>query len=108
MAKLFDAEHMKAVDEFKKAVPDMHKAYDEWKKKAMSEGALDRKTKELIGVGIAVAINCEYCMDSHTKKAKAFGATKQEIAEAIQVAAGILSGSALSQGMKAMQSYDEK
>ena len=108
MGKLFDAEHMKAVESFKKAVPEMHEAYDAWKKKAMSDGALNRKTKELIGVGIAVAINCEYCMDSHAKKAKAFGASKQEIAEVIQVAAGILSGSALSQGMKALQSYDEK
>jgi len=50
-----------------------------------SDGALPRKTKELIATGIAVRINCESCMQWHIEQAARCGATLREILEAVEV-----------------------
>ena len=50
-------------------------------------GALDGKTKHLIGLAVAAQIPCTYCVYGHTKLAKAAGATDAEIKEAIATAA---------------------
>jgi len=50
-------------------------------------GALDAKTKELIGLAVAAQIPCSYCIYAHTKGAKRAGATDAQIKEAIGAAA---------------------
>jgi AhpD family alkylhydroperoxidase len=50
-------------------------------------GALDEKTKQLIGLGVSAQIPCQYCVYYHTKMAKAQGATDEQIKEAIATAA---------------------
>jgi AhpD family alkylhydroperoxidase len=50
-----------------------------------SDGALPRKVKELIAVGISVRGNCESCMQWHIEQAAASGATMREVLEAVEV-----------------------
>lgn len=50
-----------------------------------TDGALPKKHKELIAVGISVVINCESCMQWHIEQAAASGATQREILEAVEV-----------------------
>ncbi len=50
------------------------------------DGALSKKQKELIALGIGVITDCESCMQWHMEQAMKAGATKQEIIEAIEVA----------------------
>ncbi|HKJ42770.1 MAG TPA: carboxymuconolactone decarboxylase family protein [Sunxiuqinia sp.] len=45
--------------------------------------AIPSKYGELIGLAVAAQIPCEYCVIAHTKLARLFGATDQEIKEAI-------------------------
>jgi AhpD family alkylhydroperoxidase len=45
--------------------------------------ALDNKTKELIGLAMASHIKCKYCIYFHTRTSETFGASPQEIKEAI-------------------------
>jgi AhpD family alkylhydroperoxidase len=52
---------------------------------AFSDGALPKKMKELIAVGISVKIDCESCMQWHIERAAAAGATMREVLEAIEV-----------------------
>jgi AhpD family alkylhydroperoxidase len=49
-------------------------------------GALDAKTKELIGLAVAAQIPCDYCVYGHTVGAKHAGATDEQIKEAIAAA----------------------
>ena len=58
------------------------------------ESALSRKVKELIALAVAHTTQCPYCIESHVKAAKKAGATDQEIAEAIFVAAALRAGGA--------------
>jgi AhpD family alkylhydroperoxidase len=51
------------------------------------KGALDGKTKELIGLAVAAQIPCQYCIYAHTVAAKHAGATDDQIKEAIAASA---------------------
>lgn len=65
------------------------KVYDRFlqmEQAAYADGALSRKTKELIAIGISVQMDCESCMQWHIEQAAACGATQQEILEAIETA----------------------
>jgi AhpD family alkylhydroperoxidase len=52
---------------------------------AYTDGALPKKTKELIAIGISVVMDCESCMQWHIDQAAACGATLHEILEAVEV-----------------------
>jgi len=54
--------------------------------KVYEDGALDRKTKELIAVATASVGRCPHCTKGHIEGAKEAGATEQEIAETLGVA----------------------
>jgi AhpD family alkylhydroperoxidase len=66
--------------------PDVMKAFSGIAQAALVEKALDRKTKELIAVGIAVAIRCDDCVGFHVKAALEQGASRQEVVEALGMA----------------------
>jgi AhpD family alkylhydroperoxidase len=49
------------------------------------DGALPKKQKELIAVGISVVKNCESCMQWHIEQAATDGASFEELLEAVEV-----------------------
>ena len=63
----------------------VYEAFLHMEEAAFSDGALPRKTKELIAVGISVNIDCESCMQWHIQQAAAAGATMREVLEAVEV-----------------------
>ncbi len=63
----------------------VYKAFIEMEAAAFADGALVKKNKELIAVGISVVIDCESCMQWHIEQAVLAGATHDEVLEAIEV-----------------------
>ena len=74
---------------------------------AMADGALARKTKELIALAIAVTKQCDGCIVSHAKGAARYGATPEEVAEALSVALVMNGGPATTYGPRAWAAYQE-
>lgn len=74
-------------------LPDTAEAFGNLRNSIFENGALDRKSKELIAVASSVLMRCQFCVDAHAQRALAHGASKQEIAEAIAVAMFIAAGS---------------
>ncbi len=66
--------------------PELMGAFIKMDQAAYVEGELERKYKELIGLGIALYARCEYCIPIHVKQAIDEGATREEILEACSVA----------------------
>lgn len=64
----------------------VYAAFLEMERAAYSDGALAKKHKELIAVGISVVMDCESCMQWHIGQAAAAGASRQEVMEAVEVA----------------------
>jgi AhpD family alkylhydroperoxidase len=71
------------------------------------DGKIPRKYRELIAVAVAHATQCIYCIEVHTKKAKKAGATKEEVAESVFLAAALRAGAAATHGTLAMKFYDQ-
>ena len=73
----------------KDAVPEANAApaWQEYMAVMNPNGALDDKTKQLIALGVAAQIPCQYCIYAHTLAAKHAGATDAQIKEAIASAA---------------------
>ena len=63
----------------------VYKAFWDMESATYSDGALSKKSKELIAIGISIAINCESCMQWHIEQAAKTGASEKEILEAIEV-----------------------
>ena len=63
----------------------VYRSFVDLEHKTYQDGKLTKKQKELIAVGISVAINCESCMEWHIKQAFDDGASEHEIIEAIEV-----------------------
>jgi AhpD family alkylhydroperoxidase len=67
-------------------VPDVMKAFSGIAQTALTPKALDVKTKELIALGISIAIRCDDCIAFHIKAAVEHGATPEEISETLGMA----------------------
>jgi AhpD family alkylhydroperoxidase len=78
---------------------DLIKSFGAFDATAMADGALPSKTKELIAVAVALTTQCQYCLTIHSEYARKAGATDEELAEAIYVAAALRAGAAVIHGV---------
>ncbi|HEU0228452.1 MAG TPA: carboxymuconolactone decarboxylase family protein [Arachidicoccus soli] len=69
-------------------------AWRNFSKTVFEEGALPEKTKQLIAVAVAHVTQCPYCIRNHTRKAMRESASREEIMEAIWIAAEMRAGAA--------------
>ncbi len=63
------------------------------------DGAIPPKYRELVAVAVALTTQCAYCLDVHTGRALAAGATREELAEVAFIAASLRAGAALGHGL---------
>jgi len=74
----------------------------EWrlmKSSQMEPGAVPNKYRELIGIGVAAATKCRYCVFFHREMAKLEGATDAEIEDAAHFAKTVSGWSTYIQGL---------
>ncbi len=100
------------VDEKAKAlaaqIPEVMKAFSGLRSEVVKDGALSAKTKQLMMIGIAVALRCEYCLWKHVPEAVQLGATRKEILEAVSTAIVMAGGPAIAYGsVVVLQILDE-
>lgn len=53
---------------------------------AFSEGALDKKTKELLGLVASTVLRCDDCIKYHLQSSHESGLNKTEVVEALSIA----------------------
>lgn len=73
------------------------RVYQECYKEIYRNGTLDRKTKELIAIAAAAITGCQGCLMGHIRKARALGATMEQIKEAVGVAFSVNAASVVDQ-----------
>ncbi len=76
-------------------------------KKAVEDGALSAKTKELMALAISIAVRCEGCIAYHVHDAIKVGATRSEIVETIGVAVLMGGGPASIYAAHALDAIDQ-
>jgi len=87
--------------------PEMHRSYWRTHDLAMADGALDRRTKELIGLALVVSMQCEVCIAFHVRDCVEAGATAEEIYDALNVVVMQGSGPAMVYAGYAVEALEE-
>jgi AhpD family alkylhydroperoxidase len=100
MYDLTNLEKLKALDA---NAPSAMQAFWAFDKAAMADGAIPAKYKELMAVAVALTTQCPYCIEIHSGRAKACGATEAEIAEVVTIAAALRAGAAITHGTHAVR-----
>ena len=95
---MYDLANLRKLPVLAENAPAAMKAFEALNGAVFTDGALPTKTKELIAVAIAIAVQCPYCIEVHKKNAVKAGATEQELSEAAFVAVAIGAGAALTHG----------
>ena len=108
MSSPFDDDHMEAAKKLQEGSSEMMKHYKEWKDSIADEAVFDDKTRELIGLAAAASTQCQYCVHTHGQKALKHGATKEELAQVIQIASQVRTGATMSYGLEALEYVDEE
>ena len=102
--KNIHAEVMSTTGALAKASPELIRAFGGLAAVATKDGALSKKTKELMAVSISICLRCEGCIAYHTTSAIKAGATREEFIETIDLAVEMGGGPSTVYGAKALQS----
>lgn len=82
--------------------PTIAEASQTFGQQVFADGALTAKTKQIIAVAVAHVTQCPYCIKGHTKAALRAGASREELMEAIWVAAEMRAGAAFAHSILAI------
>ena len=100
-------QRQKAHRQLLEANSKVYKAFLDMESAAYAEGALPKRAKELIAVGISVVMDCASCMEWHITQAARCGASRQEILEALEVGMEMGGGRATVSARFALEVMDE-
>lgn len=95
-------------DKRRRLAPETDAAFRAFSSAVFKDGALPRKTKELIAVAAARVTQCPYCIRGHTRAAVRAGATSEEVMEAIWVASEMRAGAAFAHSAIALDLLDDE
>jgi AhpD family alkylhydroperoxidase len=88
-------------------IPDVMKGFSALAQAASREGALDKKTKELIALTLGVAAHCDACIGFHVQTLVKLGTTKAELEEALGMAIYMGGGPSLMYSANALAAFEE-
>lgn len=96
-----------AIKQVRLSSPEVMKAFSAMAAAATAPGTLDPRTKELIALGIAVAIRCDGCIGFHAEAAVKQGATREELMETMGMALYMGAGPSLMYAAQAVEAFDQ-
>ncbi len=86
---------------------ELGKKFFDYYGKVFEEGSLSAREKSLIALAVAHTIQCPYCIDAYTGDGLQRGISKEEMMEALHVAAAIRGGASLVHGVQMMNKYNK-
>jgi AhpD family alkylhydroperoxidase len=95
------------IRKLRKDMPDTMQAFSALAQAATRDGALDRKTKELIALALGVAARCDGCIGFHTEALVKLGASRQEVEETLGMAVYMGGGPSLMYAADAIAAYEQ-
>lgn len=69
-------------------------------------GRITPQVREWIALSVALTTQCGYCLDVHTRAARALGTTREELAEIVLIAAAVRAGATVGHGLLALRLFD--
>jgi alkylhydroperoxidase/carboxymuconolactone decarboxylase family protein len=108
MPSYYLSEDLARFGDIAKTNPQLFDLFLKWYSATMEPGALDARTKKLIALAVAYAIQEPYCIDSYTSACTDAGLTPEEMSEAVNVAAVIRGGGTIAHWSHTLNSLSRK
>lgn len=107
MTSYYDPSNLKKIPELMNLAPQASASFLSFEKEVYhAMNHIPLKMKELIAIAVAHVTGCPYCIDVHVKKFKELGGNREEIFEAVLVAASTRAGAILSHATHALLTFD--
>lgn len=87
--------------------PDLFQKFMAWYTSCQEEGALPKREKALIGLAVAHALQCPYCIEAFTQSCLENGSNQEQMTEAIHLASAVRGGAALVHGVQMNKVIDK-
>ncbi len=107
MGDYYRAEDLPHFHDIGKYQPELFQKFMAWYSATLSEGALSRREKALIGLAVAHVLQCPYCIDSFSQTCLETGSNMEQMTEAIHLASAIRAGAALIHGLQAQRAVEK-
>jgi alkylhydroperoxidase/carboxymuconolactone decarboxylase family protein len=101
MSSYYLSEDLARFGDMSQSSPKLYDLFMKWYGATMEPGALDARTKKLIALAVAFAIQEPYCIDSYSSSCTDAGISPEEMAEAVNVAAAIRGGGTIAHWVQA-------
>jgi len=103
----YEEEDLGRFSEIGKHRPDLFEKFTAWYQACQEDGALSRREKALIGLAVAHALQCPYCIDAYSQSCLESGSNMEQMTEAIHMASAIRGGASLIHGLQAHNSVNK-
>jgi AhpD family alkylhydroperoxidase len=91
----------------RKEIPDVMSAFSSLAQSATKDGALDKKTKELIAIALGIAAHCDGCIGFHVQTLIKLNVTREEFLEMLSMAIYMGGGPSLMYAAEALGAFEE-
>jgi len=103
----YTSELSSSIGSLRKDIPNVMQGFSAMAGAALEDGALSKKTKELIALSIGVSGHCKGCIGFHVKALISLGVTRGELTEALGMAVYMGGGPSLMYAAEALQAFEE-
>ncbi|WP_028389179.1 carboxymuconolactone decarboxylase family protein [Legionella fairfieldensis] len=90
----------------RKEMPDVMAGFSALAQAATKDGVLDKKTKELIAMALAVANHCPGCIGFHSQTLVKLQASREELLETLGMAVYMGGGPSLMYAAEALEAFE--
>ena len=105
-ARSYYEQSPQAMAQARAAAPEIAKAFGSMFQSVMKDGAISLREKELIALGIGLAVRCDNCIYAHVQKALKAGATRAQVLETAGVAVMMQGGPTYTYLPKVVEALD--
>lgn len=91
----------------RKEIPDVMNGFSSLAQAALKDGALSKKTKEMIALAIGITSHCDGCIGFHVKALISLGITREELLELLAMTTYMGGGPNLMYAADTLRAYEE-
>ena len=103
----YNEEDLGRFGDIAKYKPELFEKFMAWYGACQEEGALTKREKALIGLAVAVTVQCPYCIDAFTNSSLENGSNMEQMTEAMHLASAIRGGASLIHGIQSHNAHDK-
>lgn len=105
--KAITADLSASLAKLRQGIPDVMSGFSSLAQASTKDGALSKKSKELIAMALAVAARCDGCIGFHAQTLVKLEVSKEELMETLGMAVYMGGGPSLMYAAEALSAFEE-